>query len=321
MPAPSTALARTAQPGPTALVRPQADPAEMGVVSVAGREDVERIVASLVIPADWQYGIPKWIRDGSKPDGSPKFRKEISKVGLTADAYLYLNRALGVSFHLPAQVPSKDGRMVPNPIVQPDYIRIRLVGVWYNPLGQLQMTTEDVETDFRLIYEDARVNAKSAEFIPDPQGGIGNIKLSSEDELKALRTLSQLRTFGLRYAQTIARVRILKQASGVTSIPGLKEPTDYTLKVTGWRDHMTPQQRVASATADSEAFFGASIQDGDVKALTAGQIAEVAAAEEGDVEQIDRESVEAHQSPDGSADWSSDEVAEALRDAARQAAD
>jgi hypothetical protein len=287
-----------------AVVKHEDAAQDLSVRNIAHRADVERVEATITLPPDYQYVIPKWEKD----DVSGKWVKTVDKIGITADGYEYLNRVVGCTFFLPDFVPDRTGEMARNPIVQKDYIRLRMGAVWYNALGQLIGNVEDIETDFNLVWQDARVNSKSAEVIMDPETGqiafddFGNaaLKLAKEDELKALKTLSQLRTFGLRYAQTVVRVRLLKMAVGVRSLPG-KELRPYPIKVVGFRDKMTPTDRVARATSDSNALFGNPV--GDVKPLSRAEMEEIGDPDP-NVELIDQNRINV------SAPFTSDDLAE-----------
>lgn len=280
---------------------------DLTVRSVAVRDEVERIEATITLPPEYQYAIPKW--------NSETRSKEISGIGITADGYEYLNRVVGATFYLPDQVPDRDGNLALNPIVRKDYIRLRMGAVWYNALGQLIGNVEDVETDFNLVWMDARINSRSAEVVMDPNGlplfdDFGNpaIKLSKEDELKALKSLSQLRTFGIRYAQTVCRVRLLKMAVGIRSLPGnVVKP--HPVKVVGFRDRMTPQQRVNRANEDSRALFGLPTER--EARLTRSEIADLPG--DPDTEHIDRDAIEAAIDP--TTPFTAAELAEDLAEA------
>jgi hypothetical protein len=278
---------------------------DLAIQSIAGRDDVERIETVVTIPEDYQYAISRKVKDGDT------WRTEY-KVGLTADAYDYLNRVIGVSFFLPEWVHNEQGEKQRNPIHRKDYIYLRLGAVWYTPLGQLVMATEDVEVDFNLTWMDARINSYGAQVVTNPETGMplfddfGNpaVKLDPKDELKALKTLSQLRTFGPRYAQTVARVRLLKMAVGIRSLP-IPQPAPFKVKVVGYRDRMTPQERIKQAGGDLAAIYG---NPTDIKPLTAAEVAEVAPIED-DTERIDRDLVAAHEGVKPiDAPWTSDEL-------------
>lgn len=217
--------------------------------------DLERIARTVSIPAIYQYSM--W-RPGNQPP----------KVSLTSEAYAYLNRELGVTFIKAPKVPDSDGNMVANPIHRPGYIYLRTTGVWRNRNGLLVAHTEDVEVDYNLVYQDARINAKSATVVlaedgtpktidnrPVYEGGMPMVKLSPEDELKALKTLSQLRTFGLRYVQTIAQTRILKRATGISSLP-IPQPANFSVEIVTFRDNLTPEERVRQSGVDLDAMYG-----------------------------------------------------------------
>lgn len=242
--------------------------------------DLERVEATITIPPDFQYRIP--IKGVRNPDGS--WNNDMAKVGLTVDAYDYLNRVVGASFFLPAMVHDENDVVRHNPIHRKDYMYLRMGCVWYTPTGQLVLATEDVEVDFNLVWMDARINTKEAVPVLDADGQLrfdafGNpmLKLTPADEMKALKTLSQLRSFGTRYAQSVARVRLLKMATGMRSLP-----TDvlapYPVKVVGYRDKLTAEERINRVTADTSTFAGKPVDesDPDNRPLTTAEMASVA---------------------------------------------
>jgi hypothetical protein len=287
------------------------DAQDMRILNIAGRSDVERIETVVKIPADYQYEIK---RKGIK-DANGNWVDE-AKVGLTADAYDYLNRVIGVTFFMPEWVHDQEGKQQRNPIHRKDYIYLRLGAVWYTPLGQLVSATEDVEVDFNLTWMDARINSYSAAVVTGQNGmplfdDFGNpmVKLDGKDELKALKTLSQLRTFGPRYAQTVARVRLLKMASGIRSLP-ISHVADFPIKVVGYRDRMTPQERVARAGGDAAALYG---RPADIKPLSAAELDEVGTEVDPDTETIDRDLVAARQNEPSNATMSAQAVGQAPR--------
>jgi hypothetical protein len=281
---------------------------DLAIMNIAGRDDVERIETTVTIPADFQYEIK---RKGQKlADGG--WAPDSYKVGITADGYDYLNRVVGASFFLPEWVHDEQGKQQRNPIHRKDYIYLRLACCWYTPLGQLIMATEDVEVDFNLTWMDARINAFSASVVMDPESGLpvfdafGNpaVRVDQKDELKALKTLSQLRTFGPRYAQTVARVRLLKMATGIRSLP-IERPASFRVKVVGYRDRMTPQARIMQAGGDLAALYGG--RPDDIKPLSAQEMAEVGPASDDEaIEAIDRDAVAAQ----GYEPFTGDEVAD-----------
>jgi hypothetical protein len=302
----STALAQRQQQQVQTKIKRGADGDGQDITILAvsealERDGLERVESVVVVPADYQYAIPKWIHPNDlKEDDVVVKRSERmiavgDKVGLTIDGYDYLNRVLGASFFLPEFVHDEDGNQKRNPIHRKDYIYERLACVWYTPVGQLVYATEDIEVDFRLAYMEMRASAKSAEPILDEMGqvqwdAIGNplLKLSPQDEMKCLKEFTNKRNFGPRYAQSVARVRLLKQATGVRSLP-TKVPGDYPLKMVTWRDQLTAQARIAQVTADTANLYG---RPDETKPLTAAEMAE--AGETGAVEEtdLDREAVE-----------------------------
>lgn len=237
----STAVATREQPQSELAIPPR-------VLNIAKLGQVERVEQSVVIPPIFQYSISRY---GQQP-----------KVMLTSDAYDYLNRTMGVQMWQPMYVHDERGQKVLNPIHRSDYIYIRMVGLYYNDIGQLLTYQEDIEVDFKLVYMDARINSKSAKVEIDDEGqprfsasGMPVIKLDQDDEKRALRTLSQLRTYGIRYAQTVAKTRILKVISGIKTLP-ISQPAPFAVRVVGFRDQLTPDQRIKQAEEDLSQMFG-----------------------------------------------------------------
>jgi hypothetical protein len=285
---------------------------DVTLISIAGRKGVERFETVVTLPAQFQYEIK---RKGSRQaDGS--WAPDTFKVGITADGYDYLNRVLGASFFLPEWVHDEQGKPQRNPIHRKDYIYLRLGCVWYTPLGQLIMATEDVEVDFNLTWMDARINAYGAEVMTDPETGLpqfdqfGNpaVKLDKAAELKALKTLSQLRTFGPRYAQTVARVRLLKMATGIRSLTS-DHPKNTPIKMVGFRDQMSAQQRIETAGGDLGTLYG---RADDTTPLTANEMAEVGdVTDDNDItEAIDRDAVAAQQAEPNDRPFSNEDLAD-----------
>lgn len=264
------------------------------VLSVTQVGEAERIEQTVVIPPIYMYAMNRY--------------NQPPKVSLTSEAYNYLNRVMGVQLFKPAKVNDTNGQMVNNPIHRPDYIYVRMVGVWRNDLGLQVSYSEDVEVDYNLVYQDARINARSAKVATDADGtpifteaGLPRLLLSAEDELKALKALSQLRTFGLRYAQTVAATRILKRASGISSLP-ITAPQPFGVKVVGFKDHLTPDQRQEQAERELQAMFGKGEIVTEAAALTSEEFAMVAEFEPEDVsEDVEREMVEKHVEAQGQA--------------------
>lgn len=277
---------------------------DLRLMTVAGRADksLERFETVVTIPPEFQYAITK--RGKRATDDLPAIPDE-TKVGLTVDAYDYLNRVVGATFFLPEKVHDENGVLQLNPIHRKDYIYLRMGAVWYTPLGQLVSAVEDVEVDFLALYMDKRANAWSAQVITDAEGAVvwddrGNpkMKLSPDDERKAMRELTRARSFGPRYAVTVARVRLLKMATGVRSLP-LQAKRAYQVRVVGYRDQMTPEQRVTQVAEDTASLYG---RPPDIKPLNAAEAAEVDDAmgqDEDAVEQFERDKVARHEEPEG----------------------
>lgn len=238
-------------------------PADLGspltaIRSVSGREHIERYETEVKLPAGFQYLIP-----GKKklPNGD---WIEDNKVGILAEGYEYLNRVLGVSFYLPAKVPDENGEMVNNPIHRrtDGYIYIRMGALWYNEVGQLVNATEDLEVDPAWMYYSARIDTYDALVVMDENGIVyapdGRPKLKLKDasaEKKALKEMVRHHTMGMRYAQTVLRVRLLKQALGIRSLPR-QQVGDFILRLVGYRDTMDPRERQQAAESQQKALFG-----------------------------------------------------------------
>lgn len=256
------------------------------IIAVAKKGEVERIEQSVVIPEIYQYQISRY---GQAP-----------KVMLTSDAYDYINRTMGVQLYQPDWVHDEHGERVRNPIHRADYIYIRMLGIYWNDLGQMTSYREDVEVDFKLVYMDARINSKSARVEMDDEGqprfsksGMPMIKLDQDDEKRALKALSQLRTFGLRYAQTVAKTRILKVVSGIRTLP-IATPRPFAVRVVGFKDSLTPDQRIKRAEQDLAAMFGPGSVVDERTGLSPEEIEQMREIEGLDAtEDIERELVEA----------------------------
>ena len=256
------------------------------VLDIAKVGEVERIEQAVPIPPIFQYVISRY---GQTP-----------KVMLTSDGYDYLNRVMGVQLYQPRWVHDERGQQVLNPIHRSDYIYLRMIGIYYNDVGQLTSYQEDIEVDFKLVYMDARINSKSARVELDEDGqprfsasGMPVIRLDQDDEKRALRTLSQLRTYGLRYAQTVAKTRILKVVSGIKTLPGTQAAM-REVRIVGFRDRLTPDQRIKQAEDDLSKMFGPGSEVDPRAGLTPAELAELRDLEGADdTEDIERELVEA----------------------------
>ncbi len=302
----STALAAPAQRAIQTKVKTgsDGDGQDITVLAVSEaleRQGLERIETIVRIPADYQYAIPKWVHQNDVTEndiivkrGSGSYVAIGDKVGLTIDGYDYVNRVLGASFFLPEYVHDEHDEPKRNPIHRKDYIYLRLACVWYTPLGQLVYASEDVEVDFRLAYMESRATSKSAKplmvngQVDWDEAGNPMLELSPDDEMKALKEFANKRNFGPRYAQSVARVRLLKMATGIRSLP-IKQPQDWPIKFVTWRDQLTAQARIAQVTSDSANLYG---KPDETKPMTAAEMAEV--GEQGGVDEtdLDREAVE-----------------------------
>lgn len=252
------------RPKETAIAErpPDIDRAVREVISVAsggeGLKRVERYEVRLVIPPHQQYVAGKSLQ-------------------VTSDGYDYLNRCLGVQFVLPDFVPDERGELVRNPIRMPDSIYVRVVGIWYSELGALTSYVEDTELSYMLLYREALANSDSfkLDVETDEQGRAvlgddGTPKtrytIDPRDVLSAQRFLYRMRHFGLRQAASIARVRILKVASGIKSLPWKEgdpnsseqwrdgkwhpKPHPVSVRLVGYKDALTPDERWEKAKKD-----------------------------------------------------------------------
>jgi hypothetical protein len=220
---------------------------------------LQRFETTVTLPPNFQYIVGK----------GEKARRSI-----TSDGYDYMNRSLGAMFYLPDLVPDEVGDMVRNPIHRPDYIYMRMTAVWRNENGQLIAATEDLEVDFKAVYQQARLETWNSEVALDESGqpifgadGQPLIKVTSdsggnypksanEKERDALKVLMSLRSTGLRYAQTVLRTRLLKVATGIKTLPGNQVGT-VKVRVVGWRDEMNPQERQDAAEQAMGGMFRA----------------------------------------------------------------
>jgi len=140
-----------------------------------------------------------------------------------------------------------------------------------------------------LMYQNKRANAKGAQPVMGKEGPVwdeaGNMVLTlpADEELKAYRELTQNRSFGPRYAITVGRIRILKMATGIRSMPYEGALMPYPIKVVGFRDMMTPAQRVAEATGTLETLFGG--RPADIKPLSADEAVEAGLQDEMDADE------------------------------------
>lgn len=264
------------------------------LVSIAGRGTVERYDKQITLPVDYQYGIPKYNKVGVYPDGKPKFEKVIEKVGITAAGYEFMNMVIGARFFLPQLVPDRNGKMVANPIVEPpDYTRLMLGCAWYNPSGQHMVSYEMVEVDFWLMYQEARAGKNSAKMEVDPETfqpmfdarGLARLVLSEADELACYKELAQRRSLGPRYAQTVARVRLLKQATGRRELEASpdKQLHPVSLTLTGFRDPLDANEATRVDRDTEVSLYGAAmLADNPSVRLTAGEMAEAGLNDEND---------------------------------------
>ena len=92
------------------------------------------------------------------------------------------------------------------------------------------------------------------------------LTLPNDVEKQCAQRLFDLRKFGLRYAYTVAKNRLLKVAMGVRTLP-TDHKAPVVISIAGWRDLLSPQERERQAQSVSEGVWGAPIGD-DVKPLS-----------------------------------------------------
>lgn len=273
-------VATTEQQNPNAVEL--AVDAPITTVVVAGRGEVQRIETEVILPSGFQYLI------------KGKGRDVPNKVGITSDGYDYLNRVMGVMFWMPTVVPDETGQLVRNPIHRADgYVYLRMAGTWWNEVGQMVSTFEDIEVNPRAIWASARIESygavpvmKDGQPVFDEYGypmvvmrdttsnwdGKSKTTTAAEHEQKAAKAYMQARGWGIRYAQTVARVRIMKQATGMKSLGQLTQPKRVRVRVVGYKDAMTPMERVEASNAALASIFGERVKPENFERMTAEEM-------------------------------------------------
>jgi hypothetical protein len=237
------------------------------------RQEVERIEHVVTIPPTYQYqqGSIKVRRTKDQdtgrwgnvvdPQTGELLYDDTRSVGLKSDGYLLLNRTLGLDLTLAETVVGPDGQLHNNPIHSDRYIAIRGGIVFRSDFGQLRWYEETIEADFWQVYQDARVNAYSAKVVKKDgvplidEGGFPIFELSDDDERAAARVLLALRSSGLKRLQTSLFVRCLKVVTGIKTLPN-REPAPIDVKLTTYRDLLTPQERVERALGVAATVYG-----------------------------------------------------------------
>lgn len=294
----------TAQPGngnvPAKVEEPKkADP------PAEKKPDIPMPVQSVVSIARMGEGARAAERLELKVQIQPWMQYVVGKtLGITGEGYLYINRLLGVEFRPTEKVPDAEGNLVLNPIHKRDYIYLRLAGWGYNDVGQLSMYVEDVEIDFLLRYQSLIVHSYSymlkggtVQSVEDDEGSkrtsvkmdgaalmggaMPEFTVDEKDVIKAQRELYRLRNFGLRAAFSVAQIRILKQFTGIKSLPWQKgdpnsseqqgtewdpraqtkvprilpKPHPVTIGLVAYRDQLTPDERFKRAMESKDVLF------------------------------------------------------------------
>lgn len=261
-PAGGAAVAKREDPNTSVAI------AEPSLIAIARRGDVEIRTVSVPLPPHMQYRVGATLQP-------------------TSEGYDYLNKIKGVEFVRPDWVVDDHGERVRNPVHRQDYVYLTLIGYWYNDIGQLTSYREDVEMDYQLIYRSKIVNARSYKlaFQRDEKGAmvmgddgfpLTKFEVSEDDVLKAQRELFRLRQFGIRAAHTVAKVRILKTAFGIKSLPWragdpvsseqevwrdgskhdwIPKPHTVSVPVVGFRDALTPDERWGKLEEEAKALY------------------------------------------------------------------
>jgi len=256
------------------------------------RGDITVVQAVVRIPAHHQYKISAGREKGIDGEWRDKYR-----VGVTADGYDNINRVVGAQFIVPEWIHDEKGTPVRNPIHRADYIYERMIAIWYNDLGQMQAYSEDLEVDYKVLYQQARLSAtwKTEDGAEKPARGGGTYRekvthfaadhtvilrdeagrailgpdstpqfdviLPDEVEAKCIQRLYDLRVTGMRYAQTVLKNRLMKVVTGIRMLP-LEQPRDFSINVMAFRDNLTPEQRVERAQLQQREVFGRALTPG-----------------------------------------------------------
>ena len=177
----------------------------------------ERIESKVLIPKDALYNIPKW---------DPQTKRKVDCWRPDSTAYDLINRVMGVQFDQPDTMVDEHGDVVGNPILKKDYIKLRLVGYWYNNAGLPMKYVEDVEINFWVLFTQKLMRSNSSEITNkktdhsiciDEENSV-YIKVNAGDYKTAWAFLIEKRAFATRYAYTVAKRRILKTATGVAIV-------------------------------------------------------------------------------------------------------
>ena len=161
------------------------------------------------------------------------------------------------------------------------YRDARLNAVWYDADEWVNSSTGERSSTRKSGQGWSKLKGSkhtAAEFITFKRGADGmpvlddqgnptyELKLPNEAEVKALQTLFQLRRFGLRYAQTVAKTRILKAACGIRRLPkDRKEP--QRVSIVAWRDLLSPAAREEQARRTEQGVWDSAIVPGGTQGL------------------------------------------------------
>lgn len=176
------------------------------------------------------------------------------------------------------------------------YRQARLEAVWYedDPAAMAEYeerlraweSAEDRKSRGRKPWKPKSIKHSAAEVLQLQRGSDGmpllneagdplfSLELPPEAELKALQRLHDLRAFGLRYGQTVLKNRLLKTSIGLRKLASPRA-SDVTVRIVGWKDDMTPDQRLHAAREAVEDLTGAPIKIGQGLGLSDDELARV----------------------------------------------
>lgn len=169
------------------------------------------------------------------------------------------------------------------------YEESRMNATWTDPSTWTNKETGEISLfkregkDWKYKKGDKHRAADEIVFLRDEQTGkplqnedgmpIYRLNLPEEIEARCTQRLYDLRKFGLRYAYTVAKNRIMASATGIKKLP-LDHVGECVVSVVSWRDLLNPEQRAKDAQAVARGVWGAAIGE-DVDGLTEDEMAEL----------------------------------------------
>lgn len=287
---------------PETAIAPRDEASDIALPIIGMREtinkgDISVTPAKVRIPAHHQYRIKAGREQDDQGNWVDKYR-----IGLTADGYDGLNRVVGAQFIIPEFIHDEKGERVRNPIHRSDYIYERMIAIWYNDMGQMQAYSEDLEVDFKVLYQQARLNASWKEPKLDGEGKpimkrgrngeyADTVTHYAKDHLKIARNEDGTAKLGddgtplfdvvlpdSAEAECLKRLYDLRATGLRYSQTVLKNrlmkvvtgirmlPTDQikpvSVEVMAFRDTLTPEQRIQRAALTQREVFGKALQAG-----------------------------------------------------------